>query len=240
MIYFDGKALDKYYADYLTNFNSNIIPTTWEAWDTLFGGFKRGGLQLICAQTNTGKTSLLIAMAKLAVKANLRTLYVCREEAWYEIARYFADSNQHFSDKLTIAQYEDGDLQAKGIQGSYDVIFYDYLGADSYAATDNKAEWQVLRDAADALHRYAATHNTAIVTACQANVGLDKVIGQCHDASYVSYSTKIMAKVDDAVYMARNEAGSLVMWQIKCRGRKRCDLLQLVHLNLETKEIIRD
>lgn len=223
----------------LKSLGERKLPTGWSVWDDWFGGFVKGTLQLVAAPTGHGKTTFLLAMAKKAVRQGYKVLYIGTEQpAEIIIARLgepldidvcYKVSNDTLSDCI-------GD-------DTYDIIIYDYLGAEASAIV-GKEEWRVLRDQADELSNYAIERNTCILTAAQADVGAlamkpGSSPNDCipNNGSAVSFAKHIVDKISAGAYLVKLYEGCVAMKVMKNRYGKSDDNVRLIRLDYENTEV---
>ena len=155
-------------------------------WDEWFGGFQKGCLQIICAATGHGKTTFLIAMAKQAVKAGLKVLYIGSEQP----AMILQEVMEGYDIDFVLN----------------DLIIYDYLGAES-GANGKAQEWQVFRDDADFLSNLAVRTNSCILVGCQGTDDLNNIksFDEVKGSKYVAFAKQIMNKVSSGAYLIRKD-----------------------------------
>ena len=195
----------------LETIKDSVLPTGWTLWDKWFGGFQKGGLQFIAAPTGQGKTTLLLALAKRAVRQGYKVLYIGTEQPIVKLFEAIGPVDMDACRKESGDRFEDiiGDRE-------YDVIIYDYLGAET-AAYQDAQEWQIYRDQANWLSDYAIKNQVCILTAGQADTSiLEKPLEALHSAKFVSFAKHIIDKVSSAVYIVRIQ-GKVYMSMIKNR-----------------------
>lgn len=185
----------------------NLIKTGLETWDQNFDGLRRGGIHLIAAPSGHGKTSFMISMSKLLASQKFKVLYIGTEQTEFELLDTFGRVNVDFilkDSSFTLNElFNDLDTQ-------YDVIFYDYLGAESGANDTNKSEWQVYRDQMDALHQLALSINCAIITACQATADILNAGPNpgARGSQFIAFSKNIQNSINLGIYLIRNSDNS--------------------------------
>lgn len=209
------------------------LPTGWAPWDTWFGGFQKGTLQLVAAPTGHGKTTVLIGLAKKAVKQGYRVLYIGTEQVIEMLANVFGPINIDF-----VLKPEGVKLSDCIGEDQYDVILYDYLGAES-AAYGNAQEWQIYRDQADYLSNFAIEHNACVLTAAQANIDIveKKIEDIPNSGKNVSFAKHIVDKVSAAAYIVKKEEG-VYMIMIKARYKPMRTTPQVVYIDYKNKEVL--
>ena len=213
---------------------NNYLSSGWKIWDEWFGGFRKGTLQLIAAPTGHGKTTILTALAKKSASQGYRTLYIGTEQVIEMLASSFGPINVDFVLKTEGIQLSDciGEDQ-------YDVIIYDYLGAES-AAYGNAQEWQVFRDQANYLSNFAIEHNACVLTAAQANTDItDKKmnIGDISNSGkHVSFAKHIVDKISAGVYILRRD-GLVYMIMMKNRYGLMITDPAIINIDYKNKEV---
>ena len=208
-----------------------VFPSDNAIWDDWFGGFQKGCLQIICAATGHGKTTFLIAMAKNAVNANLKVLYIGSEQPAMILQEVMEGYDIDFVLK-------DGSSMEECIgEDKYDLIIYDYLGAES-GANGKAQEWQVFRDDADYLSNLALRTNSCILVGCQGTDDLNNVkdFSEIKGSKYVAFAKQIMNKVSSGAYLNRKESKSYLKMIKNRYGEFKPETMQLIGLNYATKK----
>lgn len=189
----------------------------------------------MCAATGHGKTTVLIGLAKKAVKQGYRVLYIGTEQVVEMLAGTFGPINIDF-----VLKSEGVSLADCIGEDQYDIILYDYLGAES-GANRSAQEWQIFRDQADYLSNFAIEHNACVLTAAQADISItDKklTIGEIpNSGKYVSFAKHIIDKVSAAAYIIKkDEATYMVM--IKARYKPMQTTPKVVFIDYVNKEVL--
>lgn len=185
--------------DMASKIANSYMPSSWSIWDEWFGGFQRGTLQLVCAPTGGGKTTVLIGLAKKAVRQGYKVLYIGTEQEISQLLSVYGPLELDF-----IRKNNEITLQECIGEDSYDLVIYDYLGAESGANTTAQ-EWQIYRDQANYLSDFAITNDVCILTAAQADSKIkDKNLAPediPNSPAYVSFSKHIVDKISAGVYI---------------------------------------
>lgn len=199
----------EYRKEKLAELDRNTIKIGVPVIDRAFGSLVRGGLYAFCAGTAVGKTTLLLATAKALAANGNKVLYITTEMSLVQLCRWLPDIEPNLyigtSDELT------------RIDNDYDVICYDYLGAEPRPQDGNKSEWQALRDEAHDLADLAIRTNCIIFTGLQANHEINKLDKDLlRTPHYVAFGKSIINKVSGAAYIVR-EGTALNLYVMKNR-----------------------
>lgn len=206
----------------------------WRLWDEWFGGFQKGTLQLICAPTGGGKTTVLIALAKKAERLGYKVLYIGVEQDPLAIDDFLSNADIDFvwKNECTLQECIGDD--------SYDLVIYDYLGAESGANTSAQ-EWQVFRDQANYLSNFAIANNICILTAAQAdhkikdkNLTIEDIP---NSPAFVSFSKHIVDKISAGIYIIPQgtETHAVMM---KNRYKPMVTEPKQILINYQSKEVL--
>lgn len=174
-------------------------------------------------------------MAKLAVKQGYKVLLIGSEqpaEMIYPTLKGYDIDFVRKEETFTI-------LDCIG-EDSYDIVIYDYLGAESGANRDNFAEWQLYRDQANYLSELAISRNICVLTAGQADYKIfdaKTVMDIPHNASLVSNAKQIINKVSAAVYLLRKDDAT---WMVMIKNRYGVmeTTPKQIYLNYKDKEVL--
>lgn len=200
-------------------------------WDEWFGGFQKGCLQIVCAATGHGKTTFLIAMAKQAVEAGLKVLYIGSEQPAMILQEVMEGYDIDFVLK-------DGYCMEECIgEEKYDLIIYDYLGAES-GANGKAQEWQVFRDDADFLSNLAVRTNSCILVGCQGTDDLNNIksFDEVKGSKYVAFAKQIMNKVSSGAYLIRKDNVPYLKMIKNRYGEFKPETMKLLGLDYKTKK----
>lgn len=146
-------------------------------------------------------------MAKIAARKGYRVLFVGTEQPVEMLVPVFGGMDIDFVRK------EEGVLLKDCIgDDEYDILIYDYLGAES-GAGGSVAEWQVYRDQANYLSNLAIEKNICVLTAGQADIKITTIKPEevPNSGYYVSSSKHIIDKISGGVYLLKNETGSYLV-----------------------------
>lgn len=177
-----------------------LIKTGWGAWDAVFGGLEKGSIYMIAATTGGGKSTLLLGMAKFMARQNpdKKIMFITIEQNIKQVYKYLDArniSNMCIVEMENLKEWE----EIAPYVGSYDYVFYDYLGALS-EGTDN--EWIALREDAKYLAMLAKEYDVPIITGAQAK---NELLEDAAD-NKISYSSKY---ISNSKQMANLIAGGL-------------------------------
>lgn len=202
-------------------------------WDNCFGGLRRGGVSLIAAPSGHGKTTFLLGMSKILVSKSYKVLYIGTEQTAIQLMDSVGRIDIDFvlKDEVLLE-----DIFCDIEPNYYDVVIYDYLGAESGANTD-KSEWQEYRDQCGALSSLAIKYNFALLTACQADPSLlDEPNPASKSSKFISYAKHIQDKLDVGIYMWKNK--SVTEWcMFKNRYHEKTETKYIMYLDYENKII---
>jgi len=178
-----------------------FIETGIEEWDANFRGLQRGALQIIAAASGQGKTTFLLCMAREIAKQGWNVLFVGTEDETSVLYRHMGPVNLDYV-LLPYGQFIDQEL--KDIASNYDVLIYDYIGANGCQNT-NVDQWQDLLYQTGVLDQFAKDQQVAILTAIQADDQLLEVLPQNipETKKYVSFSKHVIDKVTVACYLKK-------------------------------------
>ena len=216
---------------------ASYMPTGWRIWDNWFGGFQRGTIQVIAAPTGHGKTTMLIAMAKLAARKHYRILYIGTEQEEDDIFQYFDDKYD-----IDIVRKHSMDTWPDVIgDAEYDLIIYDYFAADSM---HGEGEWGTLIHDMNTLADYAIDHHLCILTAMQADNSITRNPKEewLHEGGYLSFSKHVTDKMWAGVYIRQINDDILndnvMISMFKVRNKPKDDTSRTFKMDYRSKEII--
>ena len=182
---------------------ANKLQTGIWAIDKAFTALVKGGVYAFCAGTGVGKTTLLLATAKKMAADGKKVLYITTEMSLVQLSYWLPEVETNLwigtSDEL------EQDLS------EYDVIVYDYLGADL-------ADWDDLVDQAETLANVAIEYNIIVFTALQARPEIyDNTKEENLSTNmFVAFSKGMINKMSGAAYIVKKN-NQLYLYVMKNR-----------------------
>ena len=165
----------------------------------------RGSMYCFVAPTNTGKTTLLLAIAKNLARQGKRVTFITTEQSIEQMAKKIG--LEESIPNLTISDDLDDILHAGLEYENPEYVIYDYIGADL-----KLGKWDEIITFADKLAEYCKSVNCVLFTACQATPELaikyeeNPLDPSLSTPMYVAYSKGITNKATGSAYLLKNGA----------------------------------
>ena len=209
----------------LENFESIKTTTGIPGIDRAFGFLVKGSIYAVASATGIGKTTFLLATAKEMANKGYKVLYLSIEMNVEQLIPYLPEVQPN----LDVAEF-DGKSWSELDGSEYDIICYDYIGA-------NLNDWDELIIEADNLAEYAKKHNIIIFTALQAKPEIAEESKEevLHTNVYVAFSKGMINKVAGAAYLVKRKQ-HLYLYVMKNRyGPLNWDPIEMSDLDYATK-----
>ena len=209
----------------LENFELMKTTTGISGIDNAFGFLVKGSIYAVASATGVGKTTFLLATAKEMANKGYKVLYLSIEMNVEQLIPYLPEIQPN----LTVQEF-DGTSWDKLDGSEYDIICYDYIGA-------NLNDWDELIIEADNLAEYAKKHNIVIFTALQARPEIAEETKEenLHTNVYVAFSKGMINKVAGAAYLVKRKQ-HLYLYVMKNRYRPvNWDPIEMSDLDYATK-----
>lgn len=177
----------------LENFEAIKLTTGIKGIDLAFNYLVKGSIYAVASATGVGKTTFLLATAKEMARGGSKVLYLSIEMNLEQLIPYLPDEEPN----LDVAEF-DGKSWDELKDTNYDIICYDYLGA-------NLNDWDELIKEANSLAEFAKQQNIIIFTALQAKPEIGDVLKEeeLHTNVYVAFSKGMINKIAGAAYLVR-------------------------------------
>lgn len=189
----------------------------------------KGSMYCFTAPTNTGKTTLLLAIAKNLARQGKRVTFITTEQSIEQMAKKIGFNALP---TLTISDDLDTILHA-GLDVEYpEYVIYDYIGADL-----KLGKWDELIAFASKLAEYCKSANCVLFTACQATPELaikyeeNPLDPSFSTPMYVAYSKGITNKAAGSAYLLKN--GALINFKNRYGERDRRSSVKIDFVNTE-------
>lgn len=197
--------------------------------DVFSNSVVRGGLYMFSACRGTGKTTVLLALAKKLANDGKKVLFITTEQSIEQVA-----INIQVNENLYVGDTGQ-DIMGLTIDDGYDYIMYDYIGSEEV----DLSQWAGLINVANSLAEKAKELEAVIFTCCQADDKLeeqyrnDNSNASLFTGLYISFSKHIADKISGGAYLLKD--GTLINY----KNRYGCaNLIGFVKLDHEKKEFL--
>lgn len=190
----------------------------------------KGSMYCFTAPTNTGKTTLLLAIAKNLARQGKRTVFITKEQSIEQMAKKIG--LEESIPNLTISDDLDDILHAGLEYENPEYVIYDYIGADL-----KLGKWDEIITFADKLAEYCKSVNCVLFTACQATPELaikyeeNPLDPSLSTPMYVAYSKGITNKATGSAYLLKN--GALINFKNRYGERDRRSSVKIDFVHCE-------